>query len=80
MRPNTIHIVFTPEHSICHGGHFYATSTMQDTFYGIVHSFCANMLVTNASHPATRVLLRRIIQLYHLGLVRNEFDHDGMQE
>jgi hypothetical protein len=43
MRPNTAHAVFTPDNVICHGGHFYASSTMQDTMFGIVHTFMSHM-------------------------------------
>ena len=34
-----MHAVFSPENCIFDGGHFYATSTMKDTMFGIVHSF-----------------------------------------
>lgn len=50
---------------------------MQDTFYGMVHTFCANVLITNTSHPESRLLLRRVVQLYHLGLVKDEYEDSG---
>jgi hypothetical protein len=50
MRPNTVHVVFTAEHSVCRGGHYYATSTLRDSCYGIIHTFVAGGLTTNASH------------------------------
>jgi hypothetical protein len=70
MRPNTLHAVFTPKHSICHGGHFYCTSTMQDTARAMVHSFVDHIKITNTNHPAVAALLRRIATFYHFGLVK----------
>ncbi len=77
MRPNTPHAVFTPEHTICEGGHFFATTTMADTFYGIVHAFVGNSYITNTEHPSCWLLLRRIMQLYYIGLVDKKFSEDG---
>ena len=77
MRPNTPHAVFTPDHTICEGGHFFTTSTMADTFYGIVHAFVADSYITNTSHPSCWLLLRRIMQLYYIGLVEGKFSEDG---
>ena len=77
MRPNTPHAVFTPEHTICEGGHFFATTTMADTFYGIVHAFVGNSYITNTDHPSCWLLLRRIMQLYYIGLVDKKFSGDG---
>lgn len=76
MRPNLPHTVYTPEHAICHGGHFYAIGTMQDSMFGLVHSFIAGNLVTNTDHVASRLLLRRMAHFYHgayvLGLINEE--------
>lgn len=69
MRPNTPHAVYTPDHAICMGGHFYATSTMQSTMFGLIHSFMAGLLVTNTSHQVSRNLIRRIALFYHAMLV-----------
>lgn len=61
MRPNTPHLVVTPESSICHGGHFIATATLRQTCHGIFHTFIASSLLTNAEHTtASRDLLRRM--------------------
>ena len=65
MRPNTPHIVFTLEHAICVGGHFYAMSTLQDTLYGLEHHFFLGHLVTNTEHIASRLLLRRFAHFFH---------------
>ena len=69
MRPNTPHIVFTLEHTICTGGHFYATSTLQDTLYGLEHNFFLGHLVTNTDHIASRLLLRRFAHFFHKRLI-----------
>jgi hypothetical protein len=70
MRPNTLHAAFTPEPSICHGGHFYCTSTMQDTLRGMVHSFVDHIKITNTNHPPASALLRRMATFYFTGLVQ----------
>jgi hypothetical protein len=62
MMPNTPHAVFTPEHSIAVGSHFYSFSNMQQTFFGLVHAFVMDKLITNTEHPNTRVLLFRMLQ------------------
>ena len=76
MRPNTPHVVFTTDHSVAHGGHFYASSTLQDTFFGIVHCFVANNFITNSEHMTTRRLLLRMLQYYHKCFVGG-VDGDG---
>jgi hypothetical protein len=62
MRPNTPHAVFTTEHSIVLGGHFYSFVNLQDTVQAIIHCFTIDNLVTNTEHPDTRVLLFRMMQ------------------
>ncbi|KAJ3488570.1 hypothetical protein NLJ89_g11603 [Agrocybe chaxingu] len=69
MRPNVVHSVITTGHSICHGGHFYATSTIQETVCGLIHSFICRDLITNTSHHPSRLLLRRLMQFFYYGLV-----------
>ncbi len=76
MRPNTPHAVFTTEHSIVFGGHFYSTSNIQDSFYGIVHCFMANRLITNTEHGKTRGLLLRMMQYFYKCFVLGA-DTDG---
>ena len=70
MRPNTLHAVYTPEHAVCRGGHYYATSTMQDTFSGLVHAFICELTVTNAIYPESRFILAEMINFYHTVLVK----------
>jgi hypothetical protein len=78
MRPNLPHAVYTPEHAICHGGHFYAISTIQDTMFGLVHSFITGNLVTNTDHVSSRLLLRRMAHFYHGAFVQGVVDKDRM--
>jgi hypothetical protein len=77
MRPNTPHAVFTPENAICHGGHFYATSTMQDTMFGVVHTFICPTSLTNENKPSHCLVLRRIAAFYHDVFVQQRLDDDG---
>ena len=77
MRPNTPHAVYTPENAICHGGHFFASTTLRDTFSGIVHSFMADSYITNNSPKHSRQALRRIVIFYHYALAREMIEVDG---
>lgn len=78
MRPNTPHMVFTIEDSISHGSHYYSSSTLTDTFSGIVHCLIAENVVTNTSHFASRSLLLRMIHYFHEEYIVLEHDHKGM--
>jgi hypothetical protein len=72
MRPNTPHFVVTPESAICHGGHFYATSTIQDTVFGIYHMFVASRNITNTEHTQdAQLLLRRLVIYLHYILIKH---------
>jgi hypothetical protein len=62
MKPNTPHAVFTLEHSIALGGHFYSFANLQDTISGIIHCFAVDSVITNAEHPETHVLLFRMME------------------
>lgn len=77
MRPGTPHFVFGPEDTICYGGHFYATSQMQATLPSLIHSFVLGYFVTNSNHSPAWSLLRRIVLLYHYGLVEERFKATG---
>jgi hypothetical protein len=69
-----MHAVFTPAATICHGGHFYSTSTLQDTLRASVHSFMDHSKITNTNHPPAAALLRRMSSLYFTGLVQEVLD------
>jgi hypothetical protein len=64
MRPNTPHYVLGVENTITFGRHFYATSTISDTCYGILHTFMLNSVVTNQQHDQTRTFLRRLMGMW----------------
>jgi hypothetical protein len=71
MKPNTPHAVFTTEHAIALGGHFYSFTNLQDTISAIIHCFAIDKMVTNGEHPETRVLLFRMMQyLYKFYVTR----------
>ena len=71
-----MHAVFSPVDCISEGGHFYATSTMQDTMFAIVHTFINNSY-TNKEKPSHGLLLRRIGWFYHRALVQKRRDASG---
>ena len=77
MRPNTPHAVFTPKHAICHGGHFYSTTTMQDTMFGMVHTFICPKFLTNDSKSSRSLVLRRIAAFYHDVFVQERLEDGG---
>ena len=65
MRPNTPHMVVTVDSAICHGGHFYATSTLVETNYGFFNSFLGSTLITNTQHTSdAQLMLRRMIAYF----------------
>lgn len=73
MRPNTPHLVITPEHAICHGGHFYAMSTIRDTCFGIYHTFVGGTSLTNTEYSLhAQQMLTRMLFFIH-----NSFVHKG---
>lgn len=73
MRPNTPHLVMTPESSICYGGHFYTCSTIRETCYGLLHTFVASSLITNTHHTAaSRDILRRLLT-YFWTVIRTDY-------
>lgn len=82
MRPNTPHVVFTADHSVCLGGHFYATSTLRDTCYGMFHTFIAGSLITNAQHSKHAfMLLARLLAFFeHHFLGSTGFSDDNIDD
>jgi hypothetical protein len=72
-----MHAVFSPENCIFEGGHFYTASTMQDTMFGIVHTFIHNFY-TNTDKPSHGILLRRIVWFYYKALVQKQLQDDGL--
>jgi hypothetical protein len=77
MRPNTLHCVYSVKDSICRGGHYYATSTMRDTFMGLVHTLFLDMDHTRTSQPPSRFLLAEMINFYHSALVQRVINSRG---
>jgi hypothetical protein len=69
-----MHAAFTPAATICHGGHFYSTSTLQDMLRGTVHSFMDHIKITNTNHPPAAALLRRMSTFYFAGLVQEVYE------
>src|ERR1700709_817200 len=66
MRPCTPHAVMTTESSICHGGHLFCHTTIQQSMQGIFQCFISRGAVTNVdSTAAARYLLRRILMYWY---------------
>jgi hypothetical protein len=76
MRPNTPHVMVSPNHSISHGGRFYATSTIRESCYGVFHTF---LYSPNALHSSdSRIILRRMLVYYRSVLTSNNPSVRGM--
>ncbi|KAJ2931477.1 hypothetical protein H1R20_g5539, partial [Candolleomyces eurysporus] len=72
MGPARPHAVWTLEPSLCQGGHFIATSTLDKTVAGIVHGFFLGNIITNTDHEEIWNMLQRQMIFYHLA-----FQEDG---
>jgi hypothetical protein len=72
MRPQTPHWVATIKPSICKGGHFYSISTLAETVIGLYRTWALGGLITNTNHDPSRLLLIRIIYLWHRHFVLGE--------
>jgi hypothetical protein len=66
MRPHTLHYVITMEDAFVYGRHFLATSTIQDTTWGIVHCFIKGLTITNDMHNELGTMLRRMMAMWHI--------------
>ena len=77
MRPNTLHAVYTICSAVMTGGHFIATSTMQDTLAGTINALVMNQLITNTDHPAAYLAIRNIVEMCHQALVKGDLEKDG---
>jgi hypothetical protein len=63
------------------GGHYYATSTLRDTCYGILESFAFGNVVTNSSHSEDAfMLLTRVVAFYESELMSRGKDGDTDEE
>jgi hypothetical protein len=77
MMPCQPHFAFSYAHTICLGGHYYLSNHLQRILQGLIHSFILHNFLTNTSHP-TRVLLRRMVLFFHMGLIEKEIPASGM--
>ncbi|KDR65552.1 hypothetical protein GALMADRAFT_148591 [Galerina marginata CBS 339.88] len=74
MGPDCPHWVYTPFHTICSGGHYIASATIQDTVIGLIHAFMLDNFISNTNHPPTRILLCRLASFYFEGLVKQRYN------
>ncbi|KAF5309733.1 hypothetical protein D9611_014452 [Ephemerocybe angulata] len=75
MRSLTTHVVFTPDSSICVGGHYFCPSTFTDTVAGYITAFHMDAWVTNTSHVAMWKALAFQVITYHHRLVQRQIPH-----
>ncbi|PPQ76482.1 hypothetical protein CVT24_013199, partial [Panaeolus cyanescens] len=68
MRPNTPHLVYGPEHTICKGFHFHTTGTMPETATGTMHTFVLHEYITNTQHTVSHIIILRMLTVYYIAL------------
>ncbi|KDR83318.1 hypothetical protein GALMADRAFT_54761 [Galerina marginata CBS 339.88] len=73
MGPDCPHWVYTPFHTICTGGHYIASATIQDTMIRLIHTFMLDSYISNTNHTPTRILLCWLASLYYQGLVKKKY-------
>jgi hypothetical protein len=61
QRPTTFHCVFTLDHTITQGHHFYMVKNIRASTHQVAHSFVGRYTVTNKLHYYTTSLLRRLL-------------------
>ncbi len=59
------------------GGHYIATSTMEDTLAGTINALVMNQVITNTDHPAAYLAIRNIVEMCHQALVKGDLEKDG---
>lgn len=70
MRPCTPHFVLGTESSIVLGRHFYSTSSIRRSCFGLVHTSVMGVGITNTTHDeGTRSLFRQLMALWYRHLV-----------
>jgi hypothetical protein len=80
VRPNTVQAFYTHTNSICHGSRYIASSTMMDALSGFTHNFTPNNYNKNTLRNQLKHIFRRMIIFYHMALVRDVIEHDGIHE
>ncbi|KAL0058437.1 hypothetical protein AAF712_014898 [Marasmius tenuissimus] len=78
MPPNTPHIVVTVEDSIVEGGHFFCSSTIQKTCFGLFHACVALSHVTNNTHETARYVLANISNYWSHTIINSQKYHAAL--
>ncbi len=66
MHPNCLHYVVTEQPSVVYGNYFFATSAIQQTVVGWVHTRMLGMLITNVELVETQRILVRLMCVWAL--------------
>ncbi|KAF8231432.1 hypothetical protein L208DRAFT_1277151, partial [Tricholoma matsutake] len=60
------HTVLTVDSAICYGGHFYASSMLEESNFGFFNSFLGSTLLTNAQHTSdAQLMLQQMVAYFH---------------
>ncbi|KDR86190.1 hypothetical protein GALMADRAFT_219157 [Galerina marginata CBS 339.88] len=69
LPPNMPHSVYTADHLICFGGHFFTSFTMKNTLVAVIHNFFCYHISTNTDHFEWRDFIHRITTFFHHTIV-----------
>lgn len=72
MRPTTPHAVFTTQYSICYGHHFLATSLLDRTVVGTIHTFFRGDVITNTDYPDFQGRMNALAAFFYKAIVEGE--------
>jgi len=69
--PNTPYFLYSTLNTVCSGGYFFATSTLRDSCYGLLHDFIRGPPDLRHGYPGPDAwtLLRRLVHFYHKNLL-----------
>ncbi|KAH9475942.1 hypothetical protein JR316_0011504 [Psilocybe cubensis] len=80
MRPNTLHMAYSISSVVCRGGHFYSSTSFEETLTGIIHCFTAGYRATNTNHSTSRFFLQQTIHWFYKVLVEGDSDPEDFYE
>ncbi|KAK7033689.1 hypothetical protein VNI00_012689 [Paramarasmius palmivorus] len=70
IKGGTPYVLFTLEHTVCRGNHFYSTATLQCSYQALVRAFFTDEWSTS-SYQSSRSDWYRILSYFHVNIVEN---------
>ncbi|KAF6762010.1 hypothetical protein DFP72DRAFT_1164876 [Ephemerocybe angulata] len=69
MQPNTAYASYTIDNTLCHGGYFLATSTLQLSIHGAIHAFFNSRSSTSFGHHVFEQQMNSLAAFFYRTLV-----------